>query len=182
MNLKYKTLENLPVQRPVDRMDFIAGSCADKAVLVIGCFDETALVERETHHWLHGRMAASAKLVVGVDNSNKIPAEGLHTSANATIYRGDGLHVDEALAGRNHYDVVAGEFIEHIENPLQFFRTMTIKFAGLELIISTPNGVSSANTLLGSTGPECSTTTIFITSHSKFSTRSACVRALRAGK
>ena len=143
------------MQRPVDRLDFIAGSCADKVVLDIGCFDETALVKRETHHWLHGRLAASAKLVVGVDNSSKIPAEGLRTSANATIYRGDGVHVDDALAGRNHYDViVAGEFIEHIENPLEFFRAMKTKFVGLELIISTPNGVSFANTLLGSIGRE----------------------------
>lgn len=155
MNLKYETLEKLPVQRPVDRLDFISGSCAGKIVLDIGCFDETALVKRETHYWLHGRLAATAKFVVGVDNSTKIPPEGLQTSANATIFRGDGVHVDESITGRNDYDViVAGEFIEHIENPLEFFRAIKARFAGRELIISTPNGVSFANTLLGSIGRE----------------------------
>jgi hypothetical protein len=155
MNLKYETLEKLPVRRPVDRLDFIADSCVGKVVLDIGCFDEIALVKRETQYWLHGRLAAKAKLVVGVDNSNKIPPEGLSTAANATIYRGDGVHVDESLSGRNDYEViVAGEFIEHIENPLEFFREMKTRFAGRELIISTPNGVSFANTLLDMTGRE----------------------------
>ena len=150
MNLKYETLEKLTVRRPVDRLDFIADNCVGKVVLDIGCFDETALVKRETRHWLHGRLAAQAKFVVGVDNSSKIPPEGLRTAANSVIYRGDGIHVDESLTGRNDYDViVAGEFIEHIENPLEFFREMKTKFTGRELLISTPNGVSFANTLLG---------------------------------
>lgn len=119
MYLKYETLEKIPVRRPVDRLDFIADHCAGKVVLDIGCFDETALIKRETRHWLHGRLAGKAKLVVGVDNSSKIPPEDLRTAANAAIYRGDGVHVDESLTGRNDYDViVAGEFIEHIENPL----------------------------------------------------------------
>lgn len=155
MYLKYETLEKLPVQRPVDRLDFIADHCVGKVVLDIGCFDETALVKRETRHWLHGRLAAKAKVVVGVDNSTKIPREGLQTAANAAIYCGDGVHVDESLAGRNDYDViVAGEFIEHIENPLEFFREMKARFPGRELLISTPNGVSFANTLLGLIGRE----------------------------
>jgi len=155
MYLKYETLEKLPVQRPVDRLDFIADYCVGKVVLDIGCFDETALVKRETCHWLHGRLAAKAKLVVGVDNSIKIPPDGLRTAANAAIYRGDGVHVDESLTGRNDYDViVAGEFIEHIENPLEFFREMKTRFTGRELLISTPNGVSFANTLLGLIGRE----------------------------
>ncbi|MBL8375697.1 class I SAM-dependent methyltransferase [Accumulibacter sp.] len=155
MYLKYETLEKLPVQRPVDRLDFIADQCVGKVVLDIGCFDETALVKRETRHWLHGRLAAKAKVVVGVDNSTKIPREGLQTAANAAIYCGDGVHVDESLAGRNDYDViVAGEFIEHIENPLEFFREMKTRFPGRELLISTPNGVSFANTLLGLIGRE----------------------------
>lgn len=155
MNLKYETLESISVARPVDRLEFIANSCINKTVLDIGCFDETALVKRDTQYWLHGRIAAKAKLVVGVDNSSKIPADGLRTATNAAIYRGDGVRVDELLTGHNEYDmIVAGEFIEHIENPLEFFREMKMRFPGRELIISTPNGVSFANTLLGMIGRE----------------------------
>lgn len=150
MNLLYETLEKLKVRRPVKRLDFIAAQCVAKVVLDIGCFDETALVKRDTPHWLHGRLAAKAKLVVGVDNSVKIPLSGLRTASNAVIYRGDGIHVDKSIAGDNDFDViVAGEFIEHIENPLEFLREIKKGFAGRELLISTPNGVSFANTLLG---------------------------------
>ena len=155
MNLKYESLEKLQVRRPVDRLDYIAGICDGKTVLDIGCFDETALVKRETRHWLHGRLSETAKQIVGVDNSTKIPVEGLRTGANSTIFRGDGVHLDESLIGRAEYDlIVAGEFIEHIESPLEFLREMKSKFAGRTLIISTPNGVSFANTLLGSIGRE----------------------------
>lgn len=149
-HLKYETLEKLQVQRPVDRLDFISENCTNKTVLDIGCFDETALVKRETQYRLHGRLAKKAKRVVGVDNSVKIPQEGINTGTNATIYRGDGVHIDESLIGQIEFDlIVAGEFIEHIENPLDFLRSMKEKYAGCELIISTPNGVSFANTVLG---------------------------------
>ena len=155
MNLTYETLERLRVRQPVDRLDYIADHCTGKTVLDIGCFDETALVKRETRHWLHGRLAATATKVVGVDNSSKIPPEGLRTGINAAIYRGDGVHVDPKLTGSTTYEmIVAGEFIEHIENPLEFLRDVQARFSGAELILSTPNGVTFANTVLGAIGRE----------------------------
>lgn len=155
MNLSYKSLERLRPGRPVNRLDWIATRCAGKVVLDIGCYDETALVKRETMHWLHGRLAESAKRVVGVDSSTKIPAEGLSTAENAIIHRGDAVHLDSVLSSSEDYDViVAGEFIEHIESPLDFLRSIKSRFPGRQLVISTPNGVCFANTLLGSIGRE----------------------------
>lgn len=149
MNLTYETLEYLPVKRPVDRLSWIAGACIGKLVLDIGCYDETALEKRETVHWLHGRLAHTARQVVGVDNSAKIPPEGLRTAPNAVIHRGDGVHVDSAVVDGQKFDViVAGEFIEHIENPLEFMRDIKSRMPGVQLILSTPNGVSFANTIL----------------------------------
>jgi 2-polyprenyl-3-methyl-5-hydroxy-6-metoxy-1,4-benzoquinol methylase len=150
LNLTYETLELLRVRRPVDRVAWIAEACTGKLVLDVGCYDETALQKRQTEHWLHGRLAATARKVVGVDNSADVPAEGMQTAPNASIHRGDGVHVDPALVGGQPFDVVvAGEFIEHIENPLDFMRDVKARLPGVELILSTPNGVSFANTLLG---------------------------------
>jgi 2-polyprenyl-3-methyl-5-hydroxy-6-metoxy-1,4-benzoquinol methylase len=153
--LTYETLERLAVRHPVDRLKFIANACKDKVVLDIGCFDETALAKRDTEHWLHGRIVSQAREVVGIDNSTKIPESGIVSGSNAAIYRGDGTNPDpNILKDRMFEIIVAGEFIEHIESPLRFFRAIREKFQGQELIISTPNGVSFANTLLGTISRE----------------------------
>ena len=144
--LSYEPLERLRVRGPVDRVTFIADKCRGKRVLDIGCFDETALVKRDTKHYLHGRISAVADQVIGIDRSEKIPSDGIQTGPNSRIVRGNGVNPEVP----NDVDViVAGEFIEHIESPLEFFRNLRKHYPGKEMIISTPNGSSFANTLLG---------------------------------
>lgn len=155
MTLRYETLEKLRVCRPVDRVTWMAERCRGKVVLDVGCLDETALAKRDTVHWLHGRIAQVAQRVVGIDSSGMLPAEGLDTAPNAVIYRGDGVALDDSLLARADFEiVVAGEFIEHIETPLRFFERLRKALPGRELVLSTPNGVCFANTLLGMAGRE----------------------------
>jgi len=149
-SLTYDTLERLSVGRPVDRLGFIAELCRGKRVLDVGCLDETALNKRDTENWLHGRISTVAEKVVGIDNSANIPSDGLKTGPRSIIVRGDG--VDPAvpqLDGMEVDQIVAGEFIEHIDEPLVFFRNLKRRFPGRELVLSTPNGTSLANILLG---------------------------------
>ncbi len=153
--LTYANFEKLPVPRPVDRLDYISGACRGKSVLDIGCLDETALVKRDTQHWLHGRIGKVAERVLGVDNSPKVPDEGLVSGSNSRIVRGDATLLDLHAFGFDRVDVVvAGEFIEHIEHPLEFLRQMTRSFAGSEMLLSTPNGMSLSNTMMGVLGRE----------------------------
>ena len=63
ITLNYDPLERLHLRNPVDRVAFIAEECRNKRVLDIGCYDETALVRRDTEHWLHGRSSAVATWV-----------------------------------------------------------------------------------------------------------------------
>ena len=153
--LKYATLERLSVPRPVERVSFIAGLCRGKRVLDIGCLDETALAKQETDDWLHRRIGAVAQSVVGIDCSERLPEEGLVTGPNSRIFKGNGIDPDPALLESGPVEVVvAGEFIEHLENPLAFLQNMKARFPGRELIISTPNGVAFANALLATIGSE----------------------------
>lgn len=145
-SLTYDPLERLHISRPVDRVAYISELCRDKRVLDIGCFDETILAKHDTEHWLHGRISAVARQVVGIDNSSQIPPEGVRTGPNSLIVKGDGANTDVST---DIDIIVAGEFIEHIENPLEFFRNLRRRYPGREMVISTPNGTSFANTLLG---------------------------------
>jgi len=148
--LSYSNFERLPLQRPVDRVAFIAEACRGKFVIDIGCLDETALLKRDSSYWLHGRISLTARQVVGVDNSQLVPEEGLQTGPTSRILRGDATYIDLGSAGMEEVDlIVAGEFIEHIENPSLFLKKIKHRFSGKMLILSTPNGASLSNALMG---------------------------------
>ena len=151
----YTTLERLHVARPVDRLDFVATLCRDQVVLDLGCLDETALVKRDTQHWLHGRIAQVARQVVGIDSSARIPPEGLATGEHARIHRGDATAVDPQLLQSAPFSiVVAGEFIEHVSDPLAFLLQLRRCLPGRDLVLTTPNGPSAANALMACIGRE----------------------------
>lgn len=151
----YSTLERLRVARPVDRLDYLEALCRDKVVLDIGCLDETALVKRDTKHWLHGRIAGVARQVVGVDASERIPAPGIETGPRARILRGDAMRLDSELLQSAPFEmVVAGEFIEHVSDPLYFLAQLRRLLPGRELLLTTPNGPSAANALMACIGRE----------------------------
>jgi hypothetical protein len=152
--LRYVPLERLTVSRPVDRIEFIAQSCAGRRVLDLGAMDETAWrAKRGRGTWLHEAIAARARFVEGVDNSESVSIEGLPTASNAVIRPGDVNRLDSLLqTGTDPPEViVAGELIEHLENPVQFLR----QFAGIDrlsgstLILSTPNASALHNFLIG---------------------------------
>ncbi len=151
----YTTLERLRVPRPVERIDHISNQCRGKVVLDIGCLDETALVKRDTKHWLHGRIAQVAQQVVGVDASARIPSGGFETGPRSRIHHGDAMRLDPELLRLAPIDtVVAGEFIEHVSDPLYFLSQLRRLLPGRELLLSTPNGPSAANALMGCIGRE----------------------------
>ena len=56
---------------------------------------------------------------------------------------GDALEMSRFLGDRTFDNIVAGEFIEHLENPYQFLRTARRHLAdGGRIIVSTPNPIS----------------------------------------
>jgi hypothetical protein len=152
--LRYTPLERLVVGRPVDRIRFIAKACTQRRVLDLGAMDETAWqVKRGRGTWLHEELGRYALRVDGIDNSALIPADGLRTGQNAVIRRGDIGDPERILDAIDEIPdvIVAGELIEHLENPLRFLRG----FAGVErlsgktLILSTPNATALHNVLIG---------------------------------
>lgn len=154
IDLKYQTFEKIKVVRPVNRIHFITNYCSNKVVLDIGCFDETAIKAKvNTKFWLHGKIAQSAKKIIGIDNSKLIPKEGVEISGSH-IFKSDALNITPQMIQKENYDViVAGEFIEHLESPSQFLKKIKKDFSKKNkkrfLVISTPNGNSFLNTFMG---------------------------------
>jgi 2-polyprenyl-3-methyl-5-hydroxy-6-metoxy-1,4-benzoquinol methylase len=173
-HLAYQTLETLRTTRPVERVGFMASHCRGKRVLDIGCLDETALEKRDTEEWLHRRIGAVARSVIGIDLSDRLPVEGVVTGLNSRIMKGDGTNPDIASAEIDI--IIAGEFIEHIPNPLDFLTTICTRYPGREMLLSTPNGTSFANALLGTIGREAQHRDHLMTSTYK-TLNTLCLRA-----
>jgi 2-polyprenyl-3-methyl-5-hydroxy-6-metoxy-1,4-benzoquinol methylase len=153
--LTYETLERIFVDKPVDRVGYIANLCQDKVVLDLGCYDETAVNKLGTEHWLHGRISNVARIVMGVDAADAIPENGLRIKNSSMIFKGNVLRLPESIVEKYDYDViVAGELIEHLENPLGFLLMIKAKFPGKKFLLSTPNAISLSNALMGVIGRE----------------------------
>ena len=152
--LKYTPLERLEVVRPVDRIEFISRACSGLRVLDLGAMDETAwTAKRGRGTWLHEEIDRTALHVDGIDNSSLVPVEGLRTAPNSIIRRGDITNPDGivvALADSPDV-VVAGEVLEHLENPLQFLKRFAAieRLSGKTLLLSTPNATALHNVLIG---------------------------------
>jgi hypothetical protein len=152
--LRYTPLEAISLNRPVDRIKYIVSACADRRVLDLGAMDETAWKsKRGRGTWLHEEIARVARGVEGVDNSAMVPQDGLATAENALIRRGDIEDLGRLITelGEVPDIVVAGELIEHMENPLRFLRSFAQlpRLAGRELMLSTPNATALHNFLIG---------------------------------
>lgn len=151
--LSYTPLERVRIPRAVQRIPWIVGRCRGRAVLDLGCFDETASVKRATDDWLHGQLAAASDQVLGIDSSPELPDGGLVTGPRSRIVRGDAAAL-EVPAGTPVDVIVAGELIEHLPDALGFLRALRRRFPGRELIATTPNATSLTNALLAATGRE----------------------------
>jgi SAM-dependent methyltransferase len=151
--LNYTPLEYIEIGRPVDRIAYISGACKNKVVLDLGALDETAFAQKTGHGtWLHEEIARVAVRVIGLDSSNIVLADGLVTARNAVIRKGNILDIDSFLSEIDLSPdvVVAGELIEHLDNPLQFLQSFRRipRLKGKALLLSTPNATAIHNCLI----------------------------------
>jgi 2-polyprenyl-3-methyl-5-hydroxy-6-metoxy-1,4-benzoquinol methylase len=117
--------------------EYIAGKVAGKVVLDVGCADHHAATE-QTDAWLHKHIRASAAHVLGVD----LVASEVQKLQN----KGYTIIADDALTMSldKRFDVaVAGEIIEHVDNPGALIRNLAghLRPYG-KLILTTPHAFS----------------------------------------
>jgi 2-polyprenyl-3-methyl-5-hydroxy-6-metoxy-1,4-benzoquinol methylase len=114
--------------------EFLSQFVQGKTVLDVGCVDHSASVELEDH-WLHKYLARSARSILGLDI--------LESDATELRRRGYEVVCGDAITvclNRTFDVVVAGEIIEHIEDPGAFVSNMArhLNEQG-QLVITTPH-------------------------------------------
>ncbi len=103
--------------RLVDRIALIQRYCKGKRVLDVGCVGHTV---PPTHPlWLHKRIAEVASHVVGIDIESKKVEELRKQGYNAIV--ANALNCD---LGEKFDVIIAGQVIEHLDNPGIFLENM----------------------------------------------------------
>lgn len=107
------------------RLKRIASLCRGDTVLDIG------YAQMPNHHF-------AGMSVTGVDLNKPLTSSGYDEEIQA-----DAMALDGVFRGRRFDNVVAGEFIEHVERPYDFLRSLK-PLLGVDgqLILSTPNPVA----------------------------------------
>jgi 2-polyprenyl-3-methyl-5-hydroxy-6-metoxy-1,4-benzoquinol methylase len=123
-----------PTTSSADLTTFIGEFVRGKKVLDIGCMNHSADASSD-ERWLHGHVVRNAGSVLGVDilesDVAKLKQQGFNmVCANAiTTDLGDTFDT-----------IIAGELIEHIEDPGMFLRNMRKHLTNDgELLLTTPN-------------------------------------------
>ena len=135
----------------VDRLQYLEAACRGKRVLHLGCCDHPPLIRQRIaeNRWLHGRLTAVAGRCLGVD----IDAEAV-AIVRDQLGRADVLCADlsesvppEVQAGKPWDLLVAGEIVEHLDNPVLFLAGLRQNLKGLcpEIMVTAPNAFRQAN-------------------------------------
>jgi SAM-dependent methyltransferase len=131
------------------RLEFLIPFLKGKKVVHFGCIDHLPLVEyrRKTKKWLHEEMDNVCESVVGID----IVQEGIDymnkngfEAYNANVVTED---IPERIKSERWDYLVAGEVLEHIDDPVLFLKSIKEKYGKVtdRIIITVPNAFSYSN-------------------------------------
>lgn len=149
-------VHRLPTAPGVDRIEFLAELVAGRSVVHVGFADRGYReMQDQAGTWLHAHLARQARRLVGID----LDEEGV-AAARAAGYEAWALDCRDAdaiaAAGIEPAEVVvAGEVIEHLDEPGRFLESLHALVApGGELVVTTPNASGLLNTVAALAGRE----------------------------
>lgn len=131
------------------RIDFLKSYLLGKKVIHFGCVDHIPLIEhrRKTGRWVHEVLSQVCEKVVGID----IVQEGIDYMKQNGFEAYNANVVTEEIPGevkKERWDyIVAGEVLEHIDDPVQFLKAIKAKYGPVceRIIITVPNAFSWSN-------------------------------------
>jgi polysaccharide deacetylase family protein (PEP-CTERM system associated) len=149
-------VHRLPPARLVDRIGYLADQARGRRVVHVGFVDTGCRsVQDRAGTWLHGHLAGAAASLVGLD----VDADGVADARAAGLE----AHVVDcrdpaavAALGLEPADlVIAGEVIEHLDDPGAFLAGLhPLVAAGGRLVVTTPNAYGLLNVVASAGGRE----------------------------
>jgi hypothetical protein len=132
------------------RLEMIKDAIKDKKVIHLGCCDHIPLIKDKIEKgiWLHKIITDNAKECIGIDIDKNgisyLKAElGYKNVELADITTDEISHI-----ASNKWDyIVIGEILEHVNNPVQFLKSIVKKYGSKisNFIITVPNAFSITN-------------------------------------
>lgn len=142
-------VHRLPKAPRVDRVTFLVEQARGRRVIHVG-FVDTGCRSMQEHAgaWLHGHLADAATSLVGID----VDEPGVKEAADAgyEVYAADCRDPQalRELAIEPAQLVIAGEVIEHVDDPGAFLAGLHAVLApGGQLVVTTPNAYGLFNVL-----------------------------------
>jgi len=135
--------------RPQTRLEWLVPLISGKRVIHFGCVDHLPIIEdrRKKNLWLHDILAKHCSELVGID-INEAGISYMHY-AGFEAYQADVVHdpAPEAVLNRRWDYLVAGEVLEHIDDPVAFLTAIREKYGPVteKIIITVPNALSYTN-------------------------------------
>lgn len=133
----------------LSRIDLVMKLVSGKSVIHFGCIDHIPLIEyrRNTGTWLHDKLAGHCTALVGVD----IFEEGIKYMKEAGFETYNSNVVTEnppaEIVTRKWDYIVAGEVLEHVDDPVMFLKSIREKYGTCtdRIIITVPNALCYTN-------------------------------------
>jgi len=135
----------------VDRLMYLEDLCRGQRVLHLGCCDHPPLIRQKIaeNRWLHGRLTAVAKTCLGVDIDAEAVAMVRDQIGHKNVILADlsATTPPEVQAGQPWDFLVAGEIVEHLDNPVHFLASLRKNLTGLcaQIIVTVPNAFRQSN-------------------------------------
>jgi SAM-dependent methyltransferase len=149
-------VHTLPRARYVSRIDYLAGRAAGRRVIHVGFVDAGFQeMQAATGTWLHQHLADRATELVGIDIDEAGVADAAAAGFEAYVADCRDAAAVAALALEPADVVIAGEIIEHLDDPGSFLAVLhdLVRPDG-ELVLTTPNASGLVNGFAALAGAE----------------------------
>ena len=139
-----------------DRFAILSELARGRRVIDLGCADHLPLIvdKRARRAWLHSWIVGAARRCIGIDiDATAIAA--LQEVGEPDVFVADITRPVPEIAAE-HWDlIIAGEILEHIDDPVAFLKAIREQHGGRigKIAISVPNGFALAN-FIGALGRE----------------------------